>query len=58
MKKGVYVENLKEYEVITVKDVVKLLLQVASLNFWTTVVLKEVFLIGETYLTIALWAYS
>lgn len=54
MKKGVYVENLKEYEVITVKDVVKLLLQVASLNFWTTVVLKEVFLIGETYLTIAL----
>ncbi|RWR94403.1 kinesin-like protein KIN-12C isoform X1 [Cinnamomum micranthum f. kanehirae] len=30
MKKGVYVENLKEYEVTTVKDVIKLLLQGAA----------------------------
>lgn len=36
MKKGVYVENLKEYEVTTVKDVIKLLLQVANGDLCTT----------------------
>ncbi|KAJ8623516.1 hypothetical protein MRB53_032045 [Persea americana] len=36
MKKGVYVENLKEYEVTTVKDVIKLLLQVANSDLCTT----------------------
>lgn len=36
MKKGVYVENLKEYEVTTVKDVIKLLLQVANSDVCTT----------------------
>lgn len=41
MKKGVYVENLKEYEVTTVKDVIKLLLQVANRDLCTTGVWRK-----------------